>query len=175
MDKLKLAQALVPIADELDEEGLFEESFELDEIIKELVSSVDSKMNKVSQADYTERQKDYRGIPMPQAGEDKQAWFNSLSAEDKAKVHTHFSNPWLTLGRGESQNAFNDLTLQKAQGIQGQQQQYQEGKDWKQFKFLGKDTVSGAPWYQDTTSGQYWYQDPQSKQWKSYNSLPGKR
>lgn len=37
MNNIKLAQALVPIADELDERGLEEESAELDEIIEELM------------------------------------------------------------------------------------------------------------------------------------------
>ena len=38
MNKIRLAQALVPIADELDERGLEEEASELDEIIQDLVA-----------------------------------------------------------------------------------------------------------------------------------------
>ena len=54
MNKIKLAQALVPVADELDERGLVEEAVELDEVIEELMSQAASeyKMEKQSQAMY---------------------------------------------------------------------------------------------------------------------------
>lgn len=48
MNKIRLAQALVPIADELDERGLEEEASELDEIIQDLVSEakIESRMQR---------------------------------------------------------------------------------------------------------------------------------
>lgn len=48
MNKIRLAQALVPIADELDERGLEEEASELDEIIQDLVSEakIESEMQR---------------------------------------------------------------------------------------------------------------------------------
>ena len=53
MNKIRLAQALVPIADELDERGLEEEASELDEIIQDLVSEakIESEMQREAIAD----------------------------------------------------------------------------------------------------------------------------
>lgn len=53
MNKIRLAQALVPIADELDERGLDEEASELDEIIQDLVSEakIESEMQREAIAD----------------------------------------------------------------------------------------------------------------------------
>lgn len=50
MNKMRLAQALVPIADELDERGLEEEANELDEIIQELMSEASQNPEMVKQA-----------------------------------------------------------------------------------------------------------------------------
>ncbi len=59
MNKIRLAQALVPIADELDERGLEEEASELDEIIQDLVaeSELEKGMGKKAENRYLENLK----------------------------------------------------------------------------------------------------------------------
>ena len=114
MNKIRLAQALVPIADELDERGLDEEASELDEIIQDLVSEakIESGMQRESQANNPPLT-GYNQLPSVSGGgsgsygdDDYQKWYAKLTPEQKALVHKQFGNIWQASGMGEAKRAF---------------------------------------------------------------------
>ena len=173
MNPIKLAQALIPVADELDDNGLNEDAIHLDNLIKKIVSNFHADMIKKSQI-AGERQKDRRGIPMPYPGEDYQNWYASLSASEKGKVHRNYRSWYQTAGGGEAKRAFDNLQHlnQNQQYAPAQNNSQSQSSNNSKWKFLGNDVNTGGAWQQDTTTNKYWYQDPVSKQYQSFDTLP---
>jgi hypothetical protein len=127
MNKLALAQALVPIADDLDERGFEEELAELDEIIEQLAmeAQVEAKMTKEAQAEggssivWDSRRKLYidndTKLPIlnqPEGNLGSQQWKDMVAADPHmlAAVHKKFYSPWSAVGGGELEKAYNAIS-----------------------------------------------------------------
>jgi hypothetical protein len=169
MDNIRLAQFLVSIADELDENGFEQEASEVDNIIKGLV--VEAQVNQLENPFRYMQEEKYKTsqgeIPMPYPGETYQEWYSRLLPADRYRLHLiHKDKPgqgsWFkTVGGGEAHDVYRQLE---------EGREFADQTRYPGYKFLGRDINTGGLWYQGK-DGKYWYQNPQTQQWKEYNKF----
>lgn len=143
MDKIRLAQALVPIADELDERGLEEEATELDEIIQDLVAEAewDKGMGKEAQAQRPE----YNDPTRIQQGQQPQLELNEM-AQVSRKIQNIDKNIVALQTKLQQLRSQKSLLLGQAWGAKAGDQ-YQSSMD--QYNINPNKMQYQAPSYKD--------------------------
>lgn len=111
MNKIRLAQALVPIADELDERELREEAIELDSIIEDLMKEAAIEGQMVREAQQTNLQQSWSN----------QAGMNSFNPG--GAVGAAFQTPGAAVA--DAGHGISDWWRKTTDGVQGQQRNYQ--------------------------------------------------
>lgn len=171
MDNIRLAQFLVSIADELDDNGFEKEANDVDNIIKGLVVEAQENPNITARGedygiDYSQRKREYDeyNLPIPFEDETYQEWYSQLNELQKDLVnlkHRRERNPgsWWKTNKGEAADLYRQLD---------QSRLYADQTKYPGYEFLGRDKVTGGPWYK-SKDGKYWYQDPQTEQWKEFS------
>lgn len=169
MDNIRLAQFLVSIADELDENGFVKEANDVDDIIKGLVVEAKENPNITARGfdygiDYSQRKREFDeiGLPIPFEDETYQEWYSQLNELQKDLVnlkHRRERNPgsWWKTNKGEAADLYRQLD---------QARKYSDATRYPGFVFKGRDYITGGAWYQSEKDGKYWYQDPQTQTWQ---------
>lgn len=175
MSKILLAQALIPIADELDDKGLHTDASEIDQFIHQIISAdTDVNMIKNSQYDIYGRQIDPQsGLPLPLLGQTKDEWFASLNPGQRFMVHQQAkqntgAGTWTnTVAGDEARGVFEKLDWAKP----NQQNSQQQGNT--EWQFVGNDINEGKAWYRSNKTGQYYYSG--NGTYYNANQLPGRQ